>query len=175
MNTIAGHRELAPKQQAYTVVELALCLIVTAVMTAIGMSAYHTYRVRSQVAASILLTESIRAALAESYQREQRTPDSSNPSELIARAPAEIERWIESLAVVAGRIDLVYGREADAAIAGRRLSLMPYENAAREVVWICGNAIPAPGLEPLGFSVGGPQAAQIATTIEARYLPRDCR
>lgn len=170
------HREAAAHSQgAYTVIELVLCVLVTAVIAAIGVSAYQTYRVRSQIAASILLTESIRAGLAQAYYREQRTPDSSDAPGLLASAPAEIGRWIESLSVVDGRIDLVYGGEADAAIAGRRLSLMPYESATRDVVWICGNRIPSAGLRPLGFSLGGPQAAQIATTIEARYLPRNCR
>ena len=74
-----------------------------------------------------------------------------------------------------GRIDIIYGGQADSAIAGRRISLTPYETAAPDIVWLCGNEIPEPGLQPLGFAGGGCQARQIPTTIEARYLPPACR
>jgi hypothetical protein len=70
---------------------------------------------------------------------------------------------------------LTFGNAASDAIAGRRLSLTPYETVSRKVVWLCGNAIPGPGLHPLGFAAGGPHAQQIPTTVESRYLPARCR
>jgi hypothetical protein len=45
----------------------------------------------------------------------------------------------------------------------------------RDIVWICGNALPGAGLEPLGFAGGARRAVQTITTIDARYLPSACR
>jgi hypothetical protein len=70
---------------------------------------------------------------------------------------------------------VLYGAQADPSIAGRRISLTPYETVEGSVVWLCGNETPGPGLKPLGFAGGTRQAAQIPTTIEARYLSGPCR
>ena len=87
----------------------------------------------------------------------------------------DASRFVESVRIVNGRIDVLYGQQADPSIAGRRISLTPYETVDRHVVWLCGNEAPDPGLQPLGFADGGRQAVQIPTTIEARYLSGPCR
>jgi type IV pilus assembly protein PilA len=53
--------------------------------------------------------------------------------------------------VTNGRIDITYGNEANAAIAGKVLSLTPYEmGQTGSIAWRCGNS-PAPqGMQPLG-------------------------
>ncbi|HUQ51883.1 MAG TPA: pilin, partial [Gammaproteobacteria bacterium] len=84
-------------------------------------------------------------------------------------------QYVESVEVINGRLDLRFGYRADHAISGRTLSLTPFETATHEVVWVCGNARPGAGLEPLGFSLGGQQAVQADTLIEPRYLPSTCR
>jgi type IV pilus assembly protein PilA len=83
--------------------------------------------------------------------------------------------FVESVTIVTGRIDVLYGAQADPSIVGRRISLTPYETVEGNVAWLCGNEAPGPGLQPLGFAAGGRQAAQIPTTIEARYLSGPCR
>jgi len=82
---------------------------------------------------------------------------------------------VASVTIVDGRIDVLYGSLADPALAGRQISLTPYETVDRHVVWTCGNRVPGPGLEPLGFAGGGRTAVQLPTTIEPRYLSRSCR
>jgi hypothetical protein len=83
--------------------------------------------------------------------------------------------YVDNIEIVDGRIDLRFGRAADAAIAGQVLSLTPFETADLEVVWVCGSAVPGVGLQPLGFSGGSRQAVQAPTSIEPRYLPPACR
>ena len=74
-----------------------------------------------------------------------------------------------------GRVDVRFGRNADDAIAGRTLSLTPFETADQRVVWLCGNKLPGPGLEPLGFAGGAAEPVQILTLIDVRFLPPSCR
>ena len=82
---------------------------------------------------------------------------------------------VGSLEIDNGRIELHFAASADPAIAGKVLSLVPFETADQEIVWVCGNEQPDVGLEPLGFAGGARQAAQTATQIEDRYLPPSCR
>jgi hypothetical protein len=63
----------------------------------------------------------------------------------------------------------------DSVLAGKILSLTPFETADQNVVWVCGNEFSGVGLNPLGFAAGGPQAEQVVTAIEDRYLPPACR
>jgi hypothetical protein len=104
----------------------------------------------------------------------------SVPPELSAAIPLAFESIatassVDSLNIVDGRIDVVFGDTADPAIAGRRISLTPYETADLRIVWICGNDVPGPGLNSLGFARGGPQPVQWKSTIDVRYLPSNCR
>jgi hypothetical protein len=83
--------------------------------------------------------------------------------------------YVASVAISDGRIDIRYESGADPVIAGHTLSLTPFETASRDVVWVCGNALPGAGLEPLGFAGGAQRAVQTITTIDPRYLPSECR
>ena len=82
---------------------------------------------------------------------------------------------IESIDVANGRVGVRFAAGADAALAGRTLFLTPFETASREVVWVCGNRLPGPGLNTLGFAFGGRRPVQLVTAIEPRYLPSTCR
>jgi type IV pilus assembly protein PilA len=159
----------------FTLTELVLVLLVTAVIVAVATSAYQTYSIRAEVAAGIGGSENLQAAIAQAYLTERSTPRGMRSLPEHPGGWGSVSHVVSGVDVVDGRIDLRYGGEADPAIAARSLSLTPYETADLEIVWICGNRIPGPGLKPLGFSAGGRQPVQAATTIEARYLPPSCR
>src|SRR5262245_9373880 len=158
--------------RGFTVIALALVLAVTTLVGALGYSAWRTHSVREQVAEGAAAASALQAAVARSFRASGEVPAPDGP---IASVSPDPGRFVASMTVDNGRIDVVYGGQADGAIAGRRISLTPYETAASEIVWLCGNEIPGPGLNPLGFAGGGRQPQQIPTTVEARYLPPSCR
>ena len=104
-----------------------------------------------------------------------RTTASRRRSGLPSVRPKATSDYVESLQIVDGRIDLRFGVEASPAIAGRTLSLTPFETAAQEIVWVCGNRVPGPGLQPLGFANGSRRSIQVLSNIQPRYLPSNCR
>lgn len=159
--------------RGFTVIELALVIAVTTVVGALGYSAWRTHSVREQVAEGVAGANALKESVARSFHDKGEVPTAIEAH--VLPAAGHTGRFVASMTVENGRIDLVYGGEADAAIAGRRLSLTPYETAVPEIVWLCGNEIPGPGLNPLGFSGGGPQTQQVPTTLEARFLPPTCR
>lgn len=165
---------LSFRRRGYTVVELTILIAVTTLVGAVAYSAWRTHGVRGQVAEGLAAARVAQDAVAREFRASGDVPATT----VEARIPAAsdgIGRFIASLSVENGRIDIVYGGEADPAIVGGHISLTPYETATPDIVWLCGNHIPGPGLHPLGFAGGGRQALQIPTTIEARYLPPTCR
>jgi prepilin-type N-terminal cleavage/methylation domain-containing protein len=159
--------------RGFTVIELAAVIVITVVIGAIGYSAWRTHEGRTQVAEGVRAARAMEEAVVRAFRASGEVPAST--AELAGAAAAVSSRRVESISVESGRIDLVYGGDTDSVIAGRRLSLTPYETATSEIVWRCGNDIPGPGERPLGFAGGGRQTQQIPTTIESRYLPANCR
>ncbi len=156
-------------------VELLSVLGVTIVMGALAVSAYRTYAVRSQIAASVMGAAAIQQRVARAFKRDGAPPPDLNAAGLAADLAEAAAEFVESVQIVNGRIELHFGRSADAAIMGSVLSLTPFETAEQDVVWICGNRAPSVGLQPLGFVGGSRQATQVLTTIDPRYLPSICR
>lgn len=156
----------------FTMVELVAVVAVTGIVAALVFSAYRTHLVRTQVATGIERAMVVAPSIVDSFRRTGEVPADHGAAGIHETGPST---YVSDLQILDGRIDIVYGRQADGSIAGRRLSLTPYETADLEVVWLCGNKIPQPGLEPLGFAGGGRQSLQLPTTVPSRYLPRSCR
>jgi hypothetical protein len=159
----------------FTAIELALVIAATALIGALGVSAWHTYVVRAQVAAAVARAAETQDLVTHAFRRSGLVPVNRLSAGLSSDGREGSSEYVESTQIVNGRIDLHFGSRADAAIAGRTVALTPFESADQRVVWICGNRTPGPGLQPLGFSGGARQAAQGLTTIETRYLPEACR
>ena len=167
-------RESRRAARGVTLVELLAALAATALVAAVGLTAYRTYVVRDRIAATLVRSEPIQAQVAESFRR-LGVPPRDAAEAGIPIDVGSLGDYVASAVIIDGRIDIRYGDAAGAAIAGRTLSLTPFETAGGDVVWVCGNALPGVGLEPLGFADGVRQALQTRTTIDARYLPSACR
>jgi Tfp pilus assembly major pilin PilA len=166
MTVMHGHR-------GFTVIELALALVATGLVAALIVSAVRTYSVRAEVASGVQLATPWRSLVEVGFRHAGHVP--SGWEDLNAGPVAISSIYVDSVELVDGRLDIVYGNEAAAAISGKRLSLTPYETADQAVVWVCGNDVPGVGLQPLGFALGGAQSVQIPPTIASRYLPAGCR
>jgi prepilin-type N-terminal cleavage/methylation domain-containing protein len=166
----------ARSQRGFSALELILAIAATAIVAGLGVSMYRTHSVRTQIVASVEEAGAAKALIVAVYEA-QGIP----PRDAVASGVDETTRrlllgaYLESLEVRHGRLDLRFGQAADAVIAGKTLSLTPFETVDRKVVWICGNEIAGVGLQPLGFAEGGPRTEHVLTAIENRYLPPTCR
>ena len=161
--------------RGFSLPELAVVLVVTALIATLGASAYKTYVVRAQIATSLAIAAGAQEHVTQSFRQYGEPPANREAAGLSRASNADSGRYVDSIDVVDGRVELHFGNEADAAIAGRTLSLTPFETINRDVFWICGNRLARAGLSPLGFASGTRQAVQVLTQIEARYLPSTCR
>ena len=165
----------APSNRGFSLPELMLAIAVTALIAGLGASAYETYMVRGEIAQSIVLADRAQEHVTKSFQRYGEPPADRESAGLSHAKSDDRGPYVDAIDIVDGRIDLHFGNDADAAIAGRTLSLTPFETVGRDVVWICGNRIAGAGLNPLGYASGTRQAVQVVTRIEPRYLPPTCR
>ena len=164
------------RQSGFAVLELAIVIAATLLIAALGVSIYRTHSVRAEIAASIEEAGPAQHLVVAAFRENGAPPADAAATGIDATVRDLLSiPHVESLEVLNGRIDLRFGADADSAIAGKTLSLTPFETADHEVVWVCGGQPPDVGLEPLGFAAGGPQAVSIDTSIEDRYLPRSCR
>jgi Tfp pilus assembly protein PilE len=163
--------------RGFTLIELAMIIAATAIVGAVGVSAYHTYSVRMQIAASVAAITPFQRAVESVFRESGLPPADKQAGRTLALLESVVEEseFIGAIDIAQGRVQITFDHAADEAIANRQLSVTPFETADLRIVWICGNKIPGPGLEPLGFAGGGPQALQVLSTIDARYLPPTCR
>jgi type IV pilus assembly protein PilA len=152
-----------------------IVLAATVLIGAIGATALRTYLVRAEIAESIAFAKYAQDQVTRTFWRTRTPPVDRADAGLSKDGPDGRGRYVAETRVDNGRIDLVFGSEANGAIEGRTLSLTPFETADQQVVWICGSKEPGLGLKPLGFAGGGPVAMQPPPTIEPRYLPPACR
>ena len=163
-------------QRGVSTLEIAIVVAATAIVAALGVSMYRTYSVRAQVATSVEEAAAAQHLVVAAFRKRGTPPTDAAEAGIDSSAGRFLAgSHVESLEIHNGRIELHFAASASAAIAGKTLSLVPFETADQDVVWICGNAPPGVGLEPLGFAGGAPQAAQVSTQIEERYLPPSCR
>lgn len=153
-----------------------LVVAATLVVGALALSMLRTHQVRAQIAQSVEESAAARELVVAAL-RAHRTPPSDTLAAGIDDSSRELllRSYFDSLEVHDGRLDLRFSAAAADVIAGRTLSLVPYETAGGEVVWLCSNDAPAAGLMPLGFADGGTRAAPAATDVGERYLPRRCK
>jgi type IV pilus assembly protein PilA len=118
------------------------------------------------------LAAAAKAAVAETFLRTGVVPQDREDAGMSPSATDTRGKYVSSVAIDDGRIDITYGGEANRIITGQVLSLTPYGRQEGEsswnVVWRCGHA-PIPGdatHEIAPYEIGN---------IEPKYLPAACR
>jgi prepilin-type N-terminal cleavage/methylation domain-containing protein len=159
----------------FSLVELLAVVAVSAIVGAVAVSAYRTYAVRSEIANGIAGTLAVRDRVAAAFRATGLPPRDRLAAGVDSGRDPAWGDYVTDIDVINGRIEIRFGRSADDAIAGRTLSVTPFETVDQRVIWVCGNRLPDVGLKPLGFASGGPQPLQVLSLIDDRYLPPNCR
>jgi type IV pilus assembly protein PilA len=171
-------------QKGFTLIELMIVVAIIGILAAIAIPAYQDYTIRAQVTEGLNLAGAAKAAVAESFSNTGIAPANRTAAGMTATATDTNGKYVASVAITNGRIDVTYGNQANAALqpggAGLVLGLTPYETPDLSVAWRCGAApIPGTGTQPLGTAGGGTTAAYAAGSLAAattqKYLPKACR
>jgi uncharacterized RDD family membrane protein YckC len=136
-------------------------------LAAIAIPAYQSYVIRSQIAEGLTIAASYKTAVATAVA--EGTPLNAIDSSKLDVTLPDTEKYVDSVRVSDGVIDIQFGRSANKKIAGGHLVLMPAVTGTSVSQWFCGHATPAPDVTvPV-------QDYEKLTNIPDNLLPMACR
>jgi type IV pilus assembly protein PilA len=148
----------------FTLIEVMIAVAIVGILSAITIPAYQNYLIRAQVSEGLSMAGSWKAAIVEyyasngSWPSQADLPDNSQSGGMYA----------SNFSVNTGVIQIVYGGpQANPAINGAILTLVPYTNDNNDIIWRCGLAAAPAGTIAAGATPGG-------TTLAPQQLPSSC-
>jgi len=142
------------------------------ILAAIAIPAYQDYTIRAQVSEGMNLSAAAKAAVAETFINNGVVPEDREDAGMSPDPTDTRGKYVSSVEVHDGRIDILYGGDANSIIAGQVLSITPYgrlgDGDAWSVLWRCGHA-------PVPIEATHEIAPYEVTNIQQQYLPAACR
>ena len=150
-----------------------IVVAIIGILASLAVSAYQTYTVRAQVAEGINMAVGAKAPIIDAWNMSGQPAPRREDAGMSPNATDTVGKYVRSVEVVNGRVDVTFGNDAHSEIFGETVSFTPYMSDGGSFIWRCGNA-PAPTGATL-LSGGGVTSAHQAPTVDNRYLPSSCR
>jgi type IV pilus assembly protein PilA len=164
-------------QKGFTLIELMIVVAIIGILAAIAIPAYQDYTIRSQVSEGLTLSADIKAGVAEYMAQTGAWPANLQEAGVVSAGGGATDkqaRYVESIDVVDGTIQIIYGKDVNGKIDGQELDLQPMVNDNGDVVWVCGNA-DDPTNASATPSPGATASPDGATTLLDKHMPASCR
>ena len=137
-------------QQGFTLIELMIVVAIIGILAAVALPAYQDYTVRAKVSEGLNLAAGAKTAVAESRLSNGTYFGAGNASYGLALGTSINGNNVSSVSVIANGVILItYSDEP--AIQGDTLALTPDTTGGGSLTWVCSGS------------------------VEARYLPANCR
>jgi type IV pilus assembly protein PilA len=163
------------QESGFTLIELMIVVAIIGILASLAISAYQTYTVREQVAEAINMGAGAMVPVIDAYNSNGEPPADRPEAGMSAAATDTKGRYVSQVQIDMGRVDVTMGNQAHADISGLVVTFTPYLNESGGIIWRCGAAPEPPDTIPLQDVGGSVVSTYVATTIEDRYLPADCR
>jgi len=150
-----------------------IVVAIIGILASLAVGAYQTYTVRAQVAEGINMAAGAKVPVIDAFNMDGEPPAGRPEAGMSPQATDTKGKYVASVEIVNGRVDVTYGSDAHVEIFGKTVSFTPYMSGGGSFVWRCGSA-PAPAGTVL-LEGGGVESAHQDPTVEERYLPSTCR
>jgi type IV pilus assembly protein PilA len=143
------------------------------ILASLAISSFQTYTIRTQVSEALSMAAGAKTPIIDAFNQTGRPP-ADRAAAGMTPAPTDTQgSYVASVAVVNGRVDVLFGKDAHQQIHSKILSLTPYMSDTGSFLWRCGAA-----LAPAGTTVlkgGGLEAEHRDPDVPSRYLPKSCK
>jgi type IV pilus assembly protein PilA len=164
---------MGERQHGFTLIELMIVIAIIGILASLAISAYQTYTVRAQVAEAVQMAAGAKAPVVDAFNMDGEPPAGRVEAGMTPVATDTRGKYVASVEIVNGRVDVMFGNDAHAEIFGKMISFTPYTSSGGSIVWRCGAApVPAGTSELSGNSV---TSVHIEPTVDTRYLVSPCR
>lgn len=159
------------KQSGFTLIELMIVIAIIGILAAIAIPAYQDYTIRSQASECLTLAAAAKTAISETYSNDGAVPANRTAAGMSPNATDTNGQYVTQVDVVGGEIICTYGGNANVNITGNTLVMTPYNTQDNSLAWQCSSVSPGPVPPGAVGALAGPTPG----SIDARYVPRNCR
>ncbi|HZE90674.1 MAG TPA: pilin [Rhizobacter sp.] len=156
------------EKRGFSLLELMAVVAVIAILATLAMPSLQGKIVRDQIVEAMPLANIAKAPVATAWALTKTLP-ADNAEAGLPVADKIVNNFVSSVVVENGAIHLTFGNRANGAIKGKVITLRPAvieDSPIVPVTWVCGHAA-----APDKMTIHGVDK----TTVDARYLPLNCR